>query len=125
MVTMIRFVAISIRLHFKETPSNTMTNTKQMFSICKKTGAVVQDEHESIPVFYLASNAAALVSYTRHDEIVMPVSKSRLERAWTLNDSDSEPLETANGIVLATTSKTDAKRLAAYCNVPVSPAKLG
>ena len=99
--------------------------TSRVFSICKRSGAVVQDVHADIPIFYLANSPKSLISYVDNSETIKEVSRTRLKKAWGLEDANGKPLRAARGVVLATPSKAYAEQLAKLCELKVKPSRLG
>jgi hypothetical protein len=94
---------------------------KQVYAICKRSGAVVHDDLEGQPVFYLSNNPKWLKKYVGAGETIKLVSKSTLERAWIFKSKKGRVLRPAHGIVLATTKKSTAKMLAEICQIAATP----
>ena len=82
---------------------------------------MVYDFKDDIPVYYVTYNPKLLSKHAGVGEIVKPVSKSRLERTWVLEDEKGKALCVKRGVTLATTKKFNAQELAKDCILSVTP----
>jgi len=99
---------------------------KTVYTICTRTGGVALDQYrEKIDVFYVSTDRDALLKHVdkKAGERVKPLSKSLSKRAWGLmRKLTNSFLEVEDEVLLAATTKRNAKALADVCRVQTTPA---
>jgi len=96
---------------------------KTLYTICRKSGAVITDLCGNAEVFYLATDPKALVTHLDQDEIIKHVSPSILKRTWVLKNG-RKPLSVKRGVYLAAKTKALAQQVADVITLNVTPMRL-